>query len=74
MEDKLEEIFSCLFEIDTLEDDMSPETVKNWDSLAHLTLVEELENAFDVKFSLDEIIEMLNVRAIKEILGEHGIS
>ena len=50
--------------IDRIDDDASPDTIDNWDSLRHMNLVMALEEEFGVQFSTDEIIELLNFRLI----------
>ncbi len=58
---------------DECSDSLSPETVKGWDSVSHLTLVMALEQAFHVEFSPEEMAELVSVGKIKEILGKHGV-
>ena len=73
IEDRLGQVFRDVFGADGVEDQSSPETVKNWDSMGHLVLVSELERTFQVTFSTTDIVEMVNVRCIMEILQEHGV-
>ena len=40
-----------------------------WDSLHHLNLIVELENAFDVEFEPEEIAEMRSFGAVSRILA-----
>lgn len=47
-------------------DEASSETIATWDSLRHISLILELEEAFSVRFSGEEIVEMLS---LKEIVG-----
>ena len=54
--------------IERLEDDSSPDTVENWDSLKHMNLILALEEEFAVAFSDDDVVEMLSVRRIVDIL------
>lgn len=56
--------------IDQLNDDSSPETIANWDSLKHMNLILALEEKFAVAFSDDEIVSMLSVKSIVEILSK----
>ena len=48
----------------------SPDNLKEWDSLKHMNLVLALEEEFDVQFSEDQIVEMLDVGLIIESLKE----
>jgi acyl carrier protein len=56
--------------IEQLDDDSSPDTVANWDSLKHMNLILALEEEFAVAFSDDEVVEMLSVKSIVEILSK----
>ncbi len=47
----------------------APAGVPGWDSMGHLTLATNLEQAFGVSFDVDELMEMENVRAIVRIIG-----
>lgn len=35
--------------------------ISGWDSLAHINLIEEIENYYNIKFSLGEIVTIKNV-------------
>ncbi len=72
MTDRIKKIISIVFEIDEsqITNSSSPENVENWDSLGHLNLIVALEEEFELKFTDDEISEMLNFKLIEEILKE----
>jgi acyl carrier protein len=46
----------------------APAAVPGWDSMGHLTLATNLEQAFGVSFDVDELMEMENVQAIVRII------
>jgi acyl carrier protein len=50
-------------------DDLSPEKVKGWDSVAHISIVEELESRLGMKFTTEEMVAMVDVGAIKETVA-----
>jgi len=56
--------------IDQLNDNSSPDTVANWDSLKHMNLILALEEKFAVAFSEEEIIDMLSVKSIVDVLSK----
>ena len=60
---KLTGIFRKTFNNDDLEisDDLTANDVENWDSLTHMLLITEVENAFSIKFRLKELNKMRNV-------------
>lgn len=72
MEDRLKKVFSEVFDIpeSQINDDSSPDTIEEWDSLNHSNLVMALEQEFQVSFTPDEMIEMLNFELIKIVLKE----
>ncbi len=75
-EDKLKRIMADIFDIDvsTIDDSTSVDTVSAWDSLNHLNLVLALEHEFNITFSVEQTVQILNYPLIKAILGEHGVS
>ena len=58
--------------LEQLNEETSPDTIENWDSLKHMNLILALEEEFGVVFSDEEIIELLSVEIIAETLKEKG--
>ena len=58
LEDKVKEIMCEVFEMDEITADVSQKNCERWDSLHHLTLASELEEAFDIELEPEEIAEM----------------
>ena len=54
-------------------DESGPKTIKSWDQFNGLVLVDELENHFNVKLTLSEIINVENVADIKRHLKNHNV-
>ena len=54
-------------------DESGPGTIESWDSFNGLVLVDELENHFNVKFTISEIIDVKNVADIKRHLKNHNV-
>jgi len=46
----------------------SASDIPAWDSVSHLSLASELEQAFNISLDVDELIEMENVREIVRII------
>ncbi len=75
MENRIKEIISVVFETDLsmIDDNASPETIENWDSLKHMNLIAVLEEEFNITFTDNEILEMLSyklvLRKVKEKLN-----
>jgi acyl carrier protein len=72
---RIKEIMSIVFGVDiaSITDDASPDNIPDWDSLHHMNLIVALEEAFNIEFTDDQIIEMLNYKLLKSILEEHEI-
>ena len=73
---KLKDILAKVLLIDEsmISDEMSRKSVKEWDSMAHLMLVSEIESAFEVTMNDDDIMEIQTVADIKKTLKKLGIT
>ena len=47
--------------------------IEAWDSMTHLTLISELESAFDVMFETDDILHFGGYMNGMEILKRYGV-
>ena len=56
-----------------INDQTSPENVESWDSLNLYMLIDDIETEFNVKFILEEILEIKNVGDFKKQLKKHGV-
>lgn len=72
MEKKIKSIMASVFNISEskIDENASPDSIDEWDSLSHTNLVMALEQGFDVSFTTDEVIEMLNYKLIKLTISE----
>ena len=55
-----------------INDQSGPENIESWDSLSLYMLIDDIEAEFNVKFILEEILEIKNVGHFKKILVNHG--
>jgi len=76
MSEKLYRIISKVLNVDIKEinDESSPTTLSNWTSFNGYVLLDELETNFDVKFSIEEAMDVKNIADIKRHLKNHGIN
>jgi acyl carrier protein len=44
-----------------------------WDSVAHMSLISEIESAFDIMLTTDDVIGMSSFPKAMEIVSRHGI-
>jgi len=73
---KIIQIFARSLGVDEeiISDSLEYNSIPEWDSIAHMTLISELEDGFDIMLDTDDIIDMSSVSKAKEILGKHDIS
>lgn len=55
-------------------DDLAYNSIPQWDSIAHMTLVAELESRFDVMMDTDDIIDMSSVAKARDIICKYGVT
>ena len=59
--------------VEELNDDYGKETVEEWDSVHQLGLIAELEEAFDIMFDPEDIMEMTSYAQGKELLSKYDV-
>lgn len=70
--EKLNEIFFDVFAEDVVvNDETTTADVEGWDSLTHITLISEVEDAFDIKFSMKDVLGMKNVGEMVDIIEKN---
>ncbi len=74
--DELRALLADVFFADPAEfdDDASPERIAGWDSLSHLNMTVALEERFGVALTMDDIMAMQDVGAIRRVLRTHGVA
>jgi acyl carrier protein len=65
------EVFGA--KVEELNDDYSKDTVGEWDSVHQLSLVAQLEEAFDIMFDPEDIMEMTSYAKGKELLQKYEV-
>ena len=76
MINRIKKVMASVFGISEsdIDENASPATIEQWDSLRHMNLVLALEDEFGVSFSDEDIVQMMNLKllaiTIKERLGE----
>ena len=75
MTDEVHSILAKVFSISESEinDQSGPENIESWDSFNGLVLVDDLENHFNIKFSISEITDVKTVGDIKRHLKTHNV-
>lgn len=72
MEEKIKSIMANVFQmkVEKFPKVIRQSNIKNWDSLRHLNLIIELEEAFDATFEPEDIAEMTSMDKIIEIINK----
>ena len=68
MKEKVIEIMKDVLETEDISLNTSQENCDNWNSLRHLNLVSELEEAFNMEFEPEQIADMHSVNSIIDIV------
>lgn len=71
--ERVVDICRDVFENDDLElnDESNANTVDEWDSLTHLNLINDIEEEFKMKFTLDEFSNSANLGELVDALMKH---
>lgn len=71
--EKLNEVFSDVFDEEiTVTAETTAEDIEEWDSLTHITLISEVEDAFGIKFSMKDVLGMKNVGEMVDIIRKNA--
>jgi acyl carrier protein len=73
MENRIKKVMSDVFNIDieSIDNDSSPDNIENWDSLKHMNLIVALEEEFDIEFDDNDIENLLNFQLINLTIKEY---
>jgi acyl carrier protein len=76
MSKKLFEIVSRVMNvpISEINNNSGSESIQEWDSFNMYVLLNEIEKEFNIKFSLEETLEIKNVGNFKKQLEKHGVN
>lgn len=75
--DKLNKILCDVFNIKDdsyTKDELGPDEIKGWDSLAHVDLVTSLEENFGIDIDVIDVSRMYNIGDIKNVLKKYGVA
>ncbi len=75
--EKLNQIFCEVYSVEesALNEDFINTNIETWDSIHQLSMVTALEEAFDLMFDAEDILEMTSYENVKKLLTDkYGIS
>ncbi len=72
--EKYDKAFSIGLDIqDTDLENLEYQAIPNWDSVGHMGLVSEIEDAFDIQFETDDIVDFNSYKKGIEILKKYDV-
>ena len=66
-------IFHTCFQYNGVVDDLEYQKINEWDSFGHMQLINELEEAFNIKLDDEDIIDFSSFEVGKKILMKYGV-
>lgn len=71
--EKLNLVFQDVFDDDELTvcDETTAADVEGWDSLIHITLIDSVEEEFDIHFDMKTVVKMKNVGEMVDAILEN---
>jgi|TARA_B100001079_G_C16267677_1_gene450663 acyl carrier protein len=74
--EKYDKIFIDCFSVNKakLQKNLEYDSIPEWDSVGHMTLIAALEEAFDIVFEMDDIIDFSSYKVGKEILKKYKVN
>lgn len=75
MEQKLKNIFveALNIPVEQINDSLEYNTIPEWDSIAHMTLIAAIDQEFDIMIETEDVIDMSSFGKAKEILMKYGV-
>lgn len=54
-------------------DSLEYRSIPQWDSLAHMAVVAEIEDSFDIMLEVEDVVGMSSFVVAQDILGKYGV-
>ena len=73
--EKYDKVFINTFSInkEKLKKNIEYNSIKEWDSVGHMSMIANLEEIFEIVFEMDDIIDFSSYKTGKEILKKYKI-
>lgn len=73
--EKYDSAFMTVFEIDAdqLTDGLEYQSIRAWDSVGHMALMAELEDAFDIMLEMDDVVDFGSYNTGLKTLEKYGV-
>jgi acyl carrier protein len=68
-------VFAEVLGIDAsrVSDELTYNSIKEWDSVAHMALIAALEEEYNIMIETEDVIDMSSLAKAKEILAKYGV-
>lgn len=68
--EKLNEVFRDVFDDETISvnDETTAADVEGWDSHMHISLIDAVEEEFDIRFDMKTVVKMKNVGEMVDVI------
>ena len=73
---KLYDIIAGVLNIEpsTLNEESNALNTPNWDSLRHIEVILAVETAYNIRFAINEVVNMQNLGDMRKVLETKGVS
>ncbi len=70
--DRLNTVFREVFDDEsiTVTDKTTANDINGWDSLVHITLMDAVEEEFDIRFDMKTVVKLKNVGEMADVIEE----
>ncbi len=70
--ERLNMVFKDVFDNDgiTVTEDTTAADINGWDSLIHITLMDAVEEEFDIRFDMKTVIKLKNVGEMADVIED----
>ena len=75
MHPRIKALISQTLDLDSSQEltlESGAESIPQWDSMAQIMIASELEQEFGLRLSIDDVVNLLTVRAVMRVLERHG--
>ena len=71
----LKDVFKSILEIEDSQfnDNITYQSIPQWDSINHMFLISEIESVFDIEINPEDILELKSFEQAQKVLGKYGI-
>lgn len=60
-------------EIEKVNDELTYQSILEWDSITHMILISQLEETFNVSIDTDDVIDLSSVAKARDILIKYNV-